>query len=176
MWFAVSCFLFLTCFANLLYAQITQQSNCFTISVVGVPVSDGTNCDTSYTLCGPNAFNTHPCDSCFDVTICNNLCGGANMGIYPNGGIVITSNSSTDCHSVCSHTGQFFHDTTDPGPICSWFNPRTIYDVNPLGIPAGQCLTFRICRSRFGASPQTYHIAYPPGCHGTPCTDAILVF
>ena len=171
----ISFFVPCACFSNSLYAQlvaITQQSNCFTISLVhGDTAMNGVGCVIALT-CSPDGIHDDQCARYIDITICSDKCPGLDPTTF-----IIHTNSSTDCHAVCSPTGDFHSliDGLDMADTCSWYDPRTIITNNLGGIADGHCATFRISHVNDG---QTYHIKLPAGtkCGNITCTDAIISF
>ena len=130
----ISFFVFFACCSNIILAQgptITQQSNCFSITLVhGDTVSIGVGCDSTAT-CGSPGFQ---CGRCIDVKICSDKCPGLDPVTF-----TVTSTGTggtTDCHAVCSPTGDFVHgtDPLDPGAVCSWYNPRTMVYLSLIHI------------------------------------------
>ena len=177
--FAISFLVLFSFCSNIMLAQsVTQTSNCFSISVVGV--TDGTQCSCTNT-CGTNPYDGQQCTICVDVTICMDSCSGINPSAF-----TVTSESSTDCHTVCSPTGDFTNCATcgEVGDLCSWSNPRTMLSTHAGGVADNTCVHFRICRNSTGtdAPPahQTYDIAiaHPlnPNCGGIPCRVAKIQF
>ena len=178
---AVSVFMVCACWVSTSFAQYPQvstQSNCFTTSVSAV--TDGSKCDpSSLDICGSSPSDEETCYICADVTICLDKCSG----ISPTK-IRIESVSSTDCHSVCSPTGDFNSNyPNDPGYTCSWNNPRDLIYATAGGIPDNGCASFRICRNTKGTNSGTHQhyritILAPANAHCgmTQCGYAEVVF
>ncbi len=146
---AISFIVLITCFNSSIYGQIISQSHCFTIKAVAVT---GSECATN--TCGnPGA----QCSQCIDVTITSDLCTGLNPTAF-----TVSSNSSSECHSICSPTNDF----SVSYETCSWTNPRTIYCT---AIADGHSATFRICHVVPGFTyticlPSPTYCPYPRVC------------
>src|SRR6185295_961233 len=101
------------------YPQV-GGSPCFSVTATYVTdTSVSGRCNNG--ACRTNPVDIIPCNNCVDVTICMDSCSGLNLKQF---GIV--SSSSTDCHSVCSPTGDFLYNTDPTGSTCSWYNARVI--------------------------------------------------
>jgi len=168
--------LFALCSSNL-FAQppsgtitINNNNPCFVISASWV--TDGSKCVTNQ--CGPDPGDVSYCDACVDITItaeCPTL-----YPIY----FYIHSESTEDCHSVCSPSGDFSILSTGCNPDndskCSYCDPREIQYLGNSGngLPYTHSATFRIChRTDSPYTQQTYNIYLPSGsCVGSPCNNA----
>jgi hypothetical protein len=161
---AIPFFLLLAFWSSLLYAQpsVTQQSDCFTVTVSGAH---------STTSCSSNTCGTPSagCQSdCITVTIKSDQCTGLDPTTF-----TVSSGVNNECHDVCSPSGDF----TSSYDHCSWSTPTTITYNNVNGIQDGHSATFQICHVSDG---QTYEIACtnPVQCPGgsSNCRHAIISF